>query len=194
MKLIQVLLIVFSAFPLLSTLLLGYQLFRNGQGALGKPTITPWLFYPAKLSIAILFAVLLAVAIEPEFSRRFPWLIRNDIPLVQKLMSVIFLVAGNAFLIPAYYTLSIFTRVGLPESQHIMKTDGIYRISRNPMYLSLWLFFAACWLIVPSLLLALPAVFSLIVHHFIILSEEKFMERSFGDQYLSYKSRVARYL
>jgi len=194
MKLMQALLIILSGFPVLSTSLLGYQLLRNGQGAMGTPTIVPWLFFLVKLIVGLLFAILFAAAIKRDFFLWLPWLIQNEIPFVQKLMSVIFLIAGNLFLVPAYYTLSIFTRVGLPESPHIIKTDGIYRVSRNPMYVSFWFFFVACFLLAPSLLVALLIIFCLTVHHFVILNEEKFLKSSFGDQYLSYKGRVPRYL
>jgi len=194
MKLIQASLAVLSSLPVLATLLLGYQLIRNGQGVLGKPTLAPWLFFSAKTATGISFAILVAASVNPDFHCRLPWLIQDDIPAVQKLMSAIFLFAGNLFLIPAYYTLSIFTRIGLPESAHVLKTCGIYRISRNPMYLSFWFFFTACFLLAPSLLVVSLITFCLTAHHFVILNEERFMERLFGDQYLSYKSRVSRYL
>ncbi len=183
-----------GSLPVISVLLLGYQLFRNGQGIMGKPSVTPWLFILSKLTVAVLFAVLMAACISPGFFLKIPWLIQTEIPAVQQLMALIFLLAGNLFLIPAFYTLSIFTRAGLPTSPHVLRTDGVYRISRNPMYVSFWFFFVACFLLVPSLLLALLIFFCLIVHHFIILNEEKFLENSFGDQYLSYKSQVARYI
>jgi protein-S-isoprenylcysteine O-methyltransferase Ste14 len=175
-------------------MLLGYQLFRNGQGIMGKSTIIPWLFYPVKMTVALLFAVLFAANMIPDLFLHFPWIIQNGIPEVQKVMAMIFILAGNLFLIPAFFTMSIFTRAGLPQSAHVLKTEGIYRISRNPMYVSFWFFFIACFLLIPSLLPALLILFCLISHHFIILNEEKFLENSFGDQYLSYKSRVARYL
>ena len=41
MKLIQASLILLSGFPVLSTLLLGYQLLRNGQGALESQPLSP---------------------------------------------------------------------------------------------------------------------------------------------------------
>ncbi len=194
MNLIHFLLILLSAFPLLATLLLGYQLFRNGQGALGKPTITPWLFFSSKIIVALLFTVLLIASVDPDLFWWLPWRLQNEIPEVQRLMSAVFLAAGNLFLIPAYFTMSIFTRVGLPVSAHALKTDGVYRISRNPMYLSFWFFSVACFLLVPSLLPAILTLYCLVVHHFIIRNEEKFLENSFGDQYRSYKNRVARYL
>lgn len=194
MNLIQVSLIVLSGLPILSTMLLGYQLLRNGQGTIGRPTIIPWLFYFAKTIVAVLFVTLFAASLKTGFFLRFPWLIQNEIPLVQKLMSLIFLFAGNLLLIPAFYSMSIFTRVGLPESPHVLQTNGIYRISRNPMYTSFRFFFTACFLLIPSLMLAMLIVFVLIVHHDIILKEEKFLASAFPNSYPAYKQEVPRYL
>lgn len=194
MNLIRFALVLLSAFPLFSTLLLGYQLFRNGQGAMGKPAIVPWLFFSAKITVAVLFAVLLAASLKPGLFLWFPWLIQNEVPAVQQLMSVLLLLAGNLFLIPAYFTMSIFTRVGLPNSPHVIKTGGIYRVTRNPMYLSFWFFFTACFLLVPSMLIAAPAFFCTVIHHFIILSEEQYMTGHFNDQYSDYRRHVPRYL
>ena len=140
MNLIQVGLSILSGLPLVATLLLGYQLMRNGQGALGKPTINSFFFYLAKLSIAVLFGTLLIASIKADAFLNFPWLIQKDIPEVQKLLGLVFLLGGNLLLIPGYINLGIFTRVGLPKGKHALETDGVYRISRNPMYTS-FLFF-----------------------------------------------------
>lgn len=194
MSLMRLALTFTGSLPVVSVLLLGYQLFRNGQGIMGKPTLTPWLFFLTKLTVAVLFAILMAACISPGFFLKIPWLMQTEIPDVQQLMALIFLLAGNLFLIPALYTLSIFTRAGLPTSAHVLRTDGIYRISRNPMYVSFCFFFIACFLLVPSLLPALLIIFCLITHHFIIVNEERFLGKTFGDQYRSYKRRVAKYI
>lgn len=73
--------------------------------------------------------------------------------------------------------------------------NGAYRWTRNPLYLggSLALFgcaflFGLDWL--PLLFLAsLP-----ILHFGIILPEEAYLERKFGDRYRTYKAKVPRYL
>ncbi|MGQ7871244.1 methyltransferase family protein [Sunxiuqinia sp. sy24] len=192
--LIQLGLIFLSGFPLLSTALLAYQLLRNGQGAMGVPSITAWLFYPAKLTAGVLLFILFPASLSATFFDYFPWLIQHEVPEVQQLLSLIFLLAGNLLLIPAYYTMSIFTRVGLPTKDHALQTNGIYRISRNPMYTSFFFFFTACFLLIPSLLVAALGLFSLIIHHFIILSEEKFMASSFSSEYQTYQNQTARYL
>jgi protein-S-isoprenylcysteine O-methyltransferase Ste14 len=73
--------------------------------------------------------------------------------------------------------------------------SGPYRFTRNPMYLGLTLVtigigaaFATLWT-VPLALAALAAV-----HVLAVLPEERYLAAKFGDPYLSYKSRVRRYL
>lgn len=194
MILLHVGLIFFSGLPILATALLAYQLLRNGQGAFGKPTITPGLFYPAKLLVGLLLVVLFWASLQPEFFTVFPQLIQQEIPKIQKLLSLVFVIAGNLLLIPAYYSMSIFTRVGLPTKAHALQKGGIYKISRNPMYTSFFFFFTACFLLVPSIIIAAIILFCLVSHHFIILNEEKFLLKAFGSEYVEYKKNTSRYL
>jgi protein-S-isoprenylcysteine O-methyltransferase Ste14 len=194
MSLVQIGLIILSGLPLVATLLLAYQLLRNGQGAIGKPSISPLFFYAAKGIVGLVFACLFVASLQTGFFQFFPCTIQNEIPEVQKLLALIFLLAGNLLLIPAYYSLGIFTRVGLPTGAHALETDGVYRISRNPMYTSFLFFFTACFLLVPSLLLIGLMLFCLITHHLIILNEEKYLAETFKGEYISYKKDTARYL
>ncbi len=191
---LQVGLILLSGLPILSTAALAYQLLRNGQGALGTPTISPWLFYPAKLLTGFLMVALFWASLQPDFFVHFPRPIQLQMPEMQKLLSLVFILAGNLLLIPAYYSMSIFTRVGLPTKDHALQTKGIYRISRNPMYTSFLFYFAACFLLVPSVFMAVVILFCLVTHHFIILNEEKFLLKAFGNAYADYKKNTSRYL
>ena len=104
------------------------------------------------------------------------------------------LLGANLLVIPAYYSMSIFTRVGLPTGKHALQTNGVYQISRNPMYTSFFFFHIACFLLVPSLLLVPFMAFNLVTHHLIILKEEKFLANTFQEEYLDYKKGTARYL
>ena len=74
-------------------------------------------------------------------------------------------------------------------------TTGIYKISRNPAYLSLVLFYIGLSLIINSiwiLTLILPAIYS--VQKFCIEREEKYLESKFGSEYLDYKKQVRRWI
>jgi len=194
MQLIHFGLVVLSLVPTVATFLLAYQTMRAGFNVKGTPTINSFLFYFSKAVVSLAFALLIIASFSQQFFLKMPFIIQNDIAAVQKLMSLIFLFAGNLLLLPAYYTMSIFTRVGLPTSEHVLQTEGIYRISRNPMYTSFFFFFGACFLLVPSILLGVLMLITLFLHHRIIKKEEHYLQDTFGKVYQKYKGSVARYL
>ena len=74
-------------------------------------------------------------------------------------------------------------------------TGGIYRVTRNPMYvgltalLTMW----AMHLVVPLTLLG-PVFFALFTHRFQIIPEERVMSAKFGKEYDNYRKRVRRWL
>ncbi len=74
-------------------------------------------------------------------------------------------------------------------------TSGIYRITRNPMYVGLTALLTtwAVWLAVPWTLLG-PIGFALFTHRFQIIPEERVMSAKFGMEYDEYRNRVRRWL
>ena len=93
---------------------------------------------------------------------------------------------------------SIFRRIGTnarPSQPTLaLATTGMFTWTRNPMYVggSLALLgiatgFALDWVIL-LLVVSLP-----LVHYGIVLREEPYLERKFGDEYRRYKTKVPRY-
>jgi protein-S-isoprenylcysteine O-methyltransferase Ste14 len=83
----------------------------------------------------------------------------------------------------------------LYQLQQMSDNPGVFRFSRNPLYLSLTLLyigisllFNALW----ALLLLLPLL--VIVQIGVIQREEVYLERKFSDEYLRYKAQVRRWL
>ena len=71
---------------------------------------------------------------------------------------------------------------------------GLYRLSRNPMYVAYFICFLGCaWLTMSLVLLAMLIVFQ-IAAHWIILSEERWCKAQFGDAYIQYMKKVRRYI
>lgn len=74
-----------------------------------------------------------------------------------------------------------------------MNVNGLYRISRNPMYIAYFIYFLGCVLLTHSwILLGLLIVFQ-ISAHWIIISEERWCIKKFGEEYIKYMNRVRRY-
>jgi len=74
-------------------------------------------------------------------------------------------------------------------------SDGAFRYSRNPMYLSLTLLYLGIASLVNALwlfLLVLPVV--TLIQWGVIEREERYLERKFGQVYLLYKGQVRRWV
>ena len=82
-----------------------------------------------------------------------------------------------------------------PDRSAALVAGGIYRRSRNPMYLGFLLLLAAwaCWLANPLALAGLPA-FVLYLNRFQIAPEERALRARFGDAYDGYARAVRRWL
>lgn len=81
------------------------------------------------------------------------------------------------------------------EESTALVTHGLYRHTRNPMYLGMILvLMGVClllgslspWLLVPGFFLTIRTVF--------VIPEEAMMERIFGDEYRAYKAKVRRWI
>lgn len=79
-----------------------------------------------------------------------------------------------------------------PHTQHLM-TGGVYRICRNPMLLGTFLYLACIVLLLLSWQSAVVWVAFVIIMSFQVASEEKRLERDFGQEYLDYKKRTGHF-
>lgn len=72
---------------------------------------------------------------------------------------------------------------------------GVYRYTRNPMYIALTLFYMGIGIAANAwwgFLLLIPLL--IVVQRGIIEREERYLTRKFGDEYLHYKQKVRRWL
>jgi protein-S-isoprenylcysteine O-methyltransferase Ste14 len=82
-----------------------------------------------------------------------------------------------------------------PSAASSLVTGGVYRFTRNPMYLglSITLMGWAVFLSNPLALLAVP-LFVLYVERFQIHPEERVLSSLFGAEYAAYREKVRRWL
>lgn len=80
----------------------------------------------------------------------------------------------------------------LPSS---LITSGLFKISRNPLYLGMAIFFFGIDIILGSLSpIFLTLAFIFCIDRFIIPIEEKNLEKIFKIEYLNYKKKVRRWI
>lgn len=92
-----------------------------------------------------------------------------------------------------------FKRAGTPivpfEKSTALVTGGLFRYSRNPMYLGMVLLLIGSGILFGSAGALLPIpLFVWIIAASFIRGEERFMEELFGAEYLAYKQKVRRWL
>lgn len=86
-------------------------------------------------------------------------------------------------------------RVGVIKTQKTeLISTGIYRLTRNPYFLSYFLMFASYTVILQNLMLLLLSVLGVLFVHKMIIKEEEYLYSVHGDSYLTYKKKVARYV
>ena len=82
-----------------------------------------------------------------------------------------------------------------PDNTQSLVTEGLYRYTRNPMYVGLLVILTGYAIMLGGItpFLLLPLFYGLITTQQII-PEERFLEEKFGQQYLDYKKQVKRWL
>ena len=140
----------------------------------------------AQLAIFACLAVILATFL-PGLTIDLPlWL-----PVLVGLIGVLFLLPAVVSFANQKTTVDPRT----PEAATKLVTSGIYRITRNPMYVGMLLLLVAlaAWLAAASSLL--PAIaFFLSIDRGQIRREEESLHQVFGDAFEAYASRVPRWL
>jgi len=87
------------------------------------------------------------------------------------------------------------TNPGWNRAAKLLVTNGPFRYSRNPQYISVNILYLGIAVSFNSLwpIVLLPVILLIMIEG-IIKREERYLERKFGEEYLSYKSRVRRWL
>ena len=120
-----------------------------------------------------------------------------NIPL-QLEISIFILSAGILiFVNPVLQFIKSKTTVNPIQFEEVNKlvTSGIFKYSRNPMYLGMLMIVLSTsifYLNIYSILT--PILFILWINKFQIKREEEFLIEKFGDEYLSYKKKTRRWI
>lgn len=102
-------------------------------------------------------------------------------------------ITGIGIILLGFVSLGKSLSVGLSREKTELKTGGIYRYTRNPLYLGAFLICLGSCLRSFHAANILLCILGIAIHHRIVLKEEKFLEERFGEQWLAYRRYVPRY-
>lgn len=179
-----------TVFPFLFLILLffGEKLFHNKNfDAGGKPPINKIIFLSSKYSLVILWLATIIKSWGLNIST-------IQLPLAIKFLSLGLWFLGFALLFSGRFRMGSSFRIGEPEENTELKTTGLFRFSRNPMYLGVFATIIASILYTANAIVLLIGIFIVIIHHRIVLAEEKYLKQKFGKKYIVYCTHVRRYI
>lgn len=114
------------------------------------------------------------------------------------LVAFIFAAVGAAIILIGAYQFKVnATTVNPmhPERTSVLVQGGVYRFTRNPMYLGMLFVVIAFWLVRFSVVGALgPVAFVYLITRMQIKPEEQALTGVFGEEYKNYLSQVRRWL
>jgi len=144
--------------------------------------VNPFVIYLGLAIVAILLQKILPLSFMSEISAR--------------VLGVSLLILNLGFGLPALRgMLQAKTSPNPKRPTTSLVLSGVYRLTRNPMYIGLTLIFAGLltYFQVSWGLLLVPLVVWLITI-WVINPEEKYLGEKFGEEYLQYKSTVRRWI
>jgi hypothetical protein len=106
----------------------------------------------------------------------------------------VFFYAGIAIYLLGLALCAISMRGFARPDANGMNTKGLYRYSRNPMYVAYFVCFWGIAFLTKSMIFFLILVMFQTAAHWIILSEERWCLEKFGKSYQDYQDRVRRYI
>lgn len=102
---------------------------------------------------------------------------------------------GDIIFLISVITMKNSWRVGISKNDKTkLITNGIYKISRNPAFLGFDLMYLGIALLYSNPFTIIFSLFAIIILHLQILEEEKYLEKNFKNEYISYKNKTNRYL
>ncbi|MDR2594297.1 MAG: isoprenylcysteine carboxylmethyltransferase family protein [Fibromonadaceae bacterium] len=146
---------------------------------------------PLALLISFIFTIITALHIE------LPAIISNYLISIIwiKYIGIMFCYIGLIIFLLALISFGKSWRIGIDENNsNELITNGMFKHSRNPIFLFMDLYFTGIMLIYPNIVFILLAIGTIVGIHSQILREEKFLLNKFGERYIKYKNVTRRYV
>ena len=120
----------------------------------------------------------------------------GSVPISMRIAGVIITALGVLAFVVSVLQMKDNWRAGVQrEEKTNLVTTGIYSVSRNPAFLGFDLMYIGILLAFFHWYLCIITVFAVVMLHLQIVNvEEDFLMETFGEEYLSYRKKVHRYI
>lgn len=152
---------------------------------------SPGVYIPPPIIYILIF--LLSFLLQGSFTIKKAFFFHSRIA---NIFGLLIIITGLIFAIPALRQfLKSKNTIVLIKPATSLQTSGIYSVSRNPMYLGLMFQYLGMACIFGNwwTLFLLP-ILIIIINYRIIIPEERYLTRAFGDEYTKYQKRVRRWI
>lgn len=154
------------------------------QNTIDNPNVIapPPLIYAVPLAVGILIQTLFPMNLLP--------------PVAAQVSGGLLFILAGILAVSALGTMrQAGTNVAPSQPTTAIVSDGPFRFTRNPLYLSVTLLYGSISLLVNGLwpMLMLPIVL-IIIDRGVIAREERYLENKFGEEYTQYKARTRRWI
>lgn len=169
-----------------------------------KTGINPYVFkntdsaqdYIAKVLTIInivIFTVVLLNLIFPEgiqYLANFVWL---EISIL-KFAGLILIHLALLWIVTSQVQMSNSWRVGIDHSAKTeLKTNGLFSVSRNPVFLGMLITLFGIFLILPNAITLLTVIASTLLLQIQVRLEEEYLSKTHGEVYIEYCRKVSRW-
>ncbi|MFN8254173.1 MAG: isoprenylcysteine carboxylmethyltransferase family protein [Bacteroidales bacterium] len=147
----------------------------------------------SKFVTLVLIIVLLVNAFLPDYYKYFlpMWYIEDTI--VQS-AGLTFIHVAFVWILIAQLQMDKSWRIGFDKQQHTeLKTNGLFKFSRNPVFLGMSVSLFGIFLVIPNAFTLLVFVLGFVSFHLQIRLEEEYLKNSHSESYTNYCQKVGRW-
>lgn len=147
-----------------------------------------------RLIILLTVAATVVNAFVPDWNKFLlpVWYLETD---ALRWLGWLLLHGSLAWIITAQWHMKKSWRIGIDEKNRTeLVTSGLFRYSRNPVFLGMLATMAGLFFVLPNALTLLAYVLTWTVLQLQVRLEEEFLQKTHGEDYLRYSQKVRRWL
>lgn len=143
---------------------------------------------------SLIFIVVLVNLFYPKGMQYFAPFFWLEISII-KFIGFIFIHLALLWIIIAQIQMNDSWRVGIDHSAKTeLKTNGLFSISRNSVFLGMLVTLAGIFFILPNAITLLVAIVSVLLFQVQVRLEEEYLSKIHGNTYITYCKKVRRWI